>query len=518
MRRLPVYILIDVSESMVGEPIEAVETGLAEMFRTLRKDPYALEMAYLSIITFGTTAKQIVPLTELSQFQMPKLCLGSGTALGAGLELLEKRIAAEVQKTTADLKGDYKPLAFLFTDGEPTDHWQTVADRFMHNRRLQLCAIGCGPDTNYKTLCRITETVISGDKADQQTLSAFFKFISQSVSTASQSVNQNSESKISLDKLPVGSGIKVVDVTTPQPKIEPNRFVFLHCRCTNTKKFYLMKYVKNNNNFKIAGVFPLDEFDQTSEPGVMIAADKLTETAPCPYCSSPRVGKCSCGKMLCLPAASLSAQHCSVIIAVDCSGSMRGTPMKQSQDAAMRFVSKMDLIRFTIGVMAFANRCEMKVDPTSNLKLITDAVFSLECRFQGGVGLGNLTHPFTKAKEVFEKDEINGKRVLIVLADGVWVNQAKAIRQAKKLHELGIDVVAIGFGSADKNFLEAIASSTKDALFTDLSKLGHAFENVAKNLLTAGDSIHGGLTVTCPWCGKKNSFGNGSFSVGGGGG
>ncbi|MDR2643586.1 MAG: VWA domain-containing protein, partial [Planctomycetaceae bacterium] len=488
MRRLPIYILIDVSESMVGEPIQAVETGLAEMFRTLRKDPYALEMAYLSIITFGTTAKQIVPLTELSQFQMPKLCLGSGTALGAGLELLEKRIDAEVQKTTADLKGDYKPLAFLFTDGEPTDHWQTIADRFMHNRHLQLCAIGCGPDTNYKTLCRITEIVIAGDKADQQTLSAFFKFVSQSVSTASQAVDKNSESKISLDKLPVGSGIKVVDVTTPQPKIEPNRFVFLHCRCTNTKKFYLMKYVKNNNNFKIAGAFPLDEFDQTAGPGVVVAADQLTETAPCPYCGSPRVGKCSCGKMLCLPTAPLSVQHCSVIIAVDCSGSMDGDPMKQAQDAAMKFVSKIDLKRFTIGVMAFADRCKMKVNPTSDFQSIKKSVFSLNCSWNG-VGFGNSTHPFTKAKEVFEADEINGKKVLIVLADGVWENQKRAIRRAKELHELGIDVVAIGFGEADKKFLEAIASSTKDAMFTDLSKLGNTFENVAQNLLTAGDSI-----------------------------
>jgi uncharacterized protein YegL len=475
-------------------------------------------MAHLSIITFGTTAKQIVTLTELSQFQMPKLCLGSGTALGAGLELLEKRIAAEVQKTTAEIKGDYKPLAFLFTDGEPTDNWRAVADRFIHNRHLQLCAIGCGAEVNYDTLSKITETIIAGDKADQQTLSAFFKFVSQSVSTASQAIDKNSESKISFDKLPVGNGIKVVNITTPQPKIEPNRFVFLHCRCTNTKKFYLMKYVKNGNNFKIAGTFPLDEFDQTAGPGVVIAADKLTETAPCPYCGSPRVGKCSCGKMLCLPATPLSTQHCSVIIAVDCSGSMKGNPMKQAQDAAMKFVSKIDLERFTIGVMAFADRCEMKVYPTSNLESIQNAVFSLECRFWGGVGVGNSTHPFTKAKEIFEKDEKNGKKVLIVLADGVWANRKKAIHRAKELHELGIDVVAIGFGYADKKFLEAIASSTEKAMFTDLSKLGNTFENVAQNLLTAGDSVRGGLMVSCPWCGKKNSFGGGSFSVGGGGG
>lgn len=43
MRRLPVYILIDTSGSMRGEPIEAVKVGLDSMVSSLRTDPYALE-------------------------------------------------------------------------------------------------------------------------------------------------------------------------------------------------------------------------------------------------------------------------------------------------------------------------------------------------------------------------------------------------------------------------------------------------------------------------------------------
>jgi uncharacterized protein YegL len=50
---------------MIGEPIDAVEQGLATILAVLRKDPYALESAYLSVITFGTATKQIVLFTEL---------------------------------------------------------------------------------------------------------------------------------------------------------------------------------------------------------------------------------------------------------------------------------------------------------------------------------------------------------------------------------------------------------------------------------------------------------------------
>jgi len=71
MRKLPIYLLLDTSGSMHGEPIEAVKNGVEMLVSTLRNDPYALETAYLSVITFNTNAQQLVPLTELEQFQTP---------------------------------------------------------------------------------------------------------------------------------------------------------------------------------------------------------------------------------------------------------------------------------------------------------------------------------------------------------------------------------------------------------------------------------------------------------------
>lgn len=64
MRKLPIYLLLDTSGSMHGEPIEAVKNGVEMLVSTLRNDPYALETAYLSVITFNTNAQQLVPLTE----------------------------------------------------------------------------------------------------------------------------------------------------------------------------------------------------------------------------------------------------------------------------------------------------------------------------------------------------------------------------------------------------------------------------------------------------------------------
>jgi uncharacterized protein YegL len=303
MRRLPIYFLIDVSESMVGEPIAAVENGIQLLLSALRQNPYALETAHISVITFGTSAKQIMPLTELFQFQMPTLVLGSGTALGQGLELLEKRIAAEVQKTTTEKKGDYKPLAFLLTDGEPTDSWQSVAGRFIKNRHIQLIAMGFGQDVNLNTLRCITENVLLGEKANRDTLTQFFKWVSASIATASQAIDQTGkDSKISLEKLSISDDIVVVDDNTPQQKIELNRFVFLHNKCVKTKKFYLQKFAKNGRAYTGSGAFSMDTFEELSKGGgVTINCTLLRNNDPCPYCGNTSWAMCNCGKTFCSP-------------------------------------------------------------------------------------------------------------------------------------------------------------------------------------------------------------------------
>lgn len=122
MRRLPVYFLVDVSESMVGEPIQQVENGMRQIVQELRTDPYALETAFISVIAFAGKAKSLSPLTELYKFYPPTFPIGGGTSLGAALDFLMDDIDRNVVKTTEERKGDWKPIIFLFTDGTPTDN------------------------------------------------------------------------------------------------------------------------------------------------------------------------------------------------------------------------------------------------------------------------------------------------------------------------------------------------------------------------------------------------------------
>lgn len=202
MRRLPVYILLDTSGSMHGEPIEAVKSGLQVMTSALQTDPQALETAYISIITFDSTARQVVPLTEVTAFQQPTLTANGGTALGAALSLVAQRADAEVVKTAADLKGDWKPLVFIMTDGKPTDNLQKGLDEFNRRKWGVVVACAAGPGAKTDTLRRITECVVHLDTTDSATLKAFFKWVSASISVSSKRIESGLGEVTGLAELP----------------------------------------------------------------------------------------------------------------------------------------------------------------------------------------------------------------------------------------------------------------------------------------------------------------------------
>lgn len=202
MRKLPVYLLLDTSGSMYGEPIEAVKNGMQVLVSTLRQDPYALETAYLSVITFNSTAQQVSTLTELSSFQQPDLDANGCTALGEALSLLAQKVDQEVTKTTAEVKGDWKPLVFIMTDGEPTDDLNRGLAEFKKRKFGMVVACAAGQGANTNTLKKITESVVQLDTADSATIKSFFKWVSASVSAGSMKVEDCGKEVTGLSELP----------------------------------------------------------------------------------------------------------------------------------------------------------------------------------------------------------------------------------------------------------------------------------------------------------------------------
>lgn len=197
MRRLPVYLLIDISGSMKGEPIQSVNVGLQAMMTSLRQDPYALDSVHLSIITFGKEAEIILELTELSQVQLPEIVVPSGapTFLGEALNLLLKRVESEVVLSTDDTKGDWMPLLFVMTDGKPSD-LQVFEEACPKVKNANFgSVIGCaaGPRAKEEYLETFCSTVVKLETTDANAFEQFFQWVSASVSVGNASIGASND-------------------------------------------------------------------------------------------------------------------------------------------------------------------------------------------------------------------------------------------------------------------------------------------------------------------------------------
>ena len=311
MRRLPIYFLIDLSESMVGEPIEQVQNGIRTIVQELRTDPYALETVYVSVIGFAGKAKSLMPLTELFKFYPPTLPIGGGTSLGNAMNFLMDEIDRSVQKTTLEVKGDWKPIIFLFTDGTPTDNPDRAFQRWneKYRKSCNLIAISIGDNVDTQMLGKVTDNVLRLNDTDNNSFKAFFKWVTASIKTSSVSVTEYNNDDV---KLAPVDGINLEKVDKNQVcKVDEN-FAVLMAKCATTNRPYLIKYAKrlrpvamrglehlNVTDFKLVGAYPIEEesYKSLSDASVNsrnINTIELLGAPTCPCCGN-QFGFVVCG-------------------------------------------------------------------------------------------------------------------------------------------------------------------------------------------------------------------------------
>lgn len=194
-RRLPVYLLLDCSGSMSGDAIIAVNEGLGIIYRLLMADPQAIETVYLSVITFASRADQY-QLIELDKFQPPTLSASGSTAMGDAFRILTESIEQDLILNTSTQHGDYRPLVFLLTDGEPTDNYRDALQRLKGlrgSRKPTIVALGCGSGVKTSMLHEVTENVFLMQTTTPEAIKNFFKWISGSISQTSRAVGSGTE-------------------------------------------------------------------------------------------------------------------------------------------------------------------------------------------------------------------------------------------------------------------------------------------------------------------------------------
>ena len=143
--RCPVMLLLDVSNSMEGEPHRQLQAGLQVFANYLREDTLSRRRVEVGICTFGDESLEVWPFVQAIEFEPPELTLRGttpmGAALRAGLQAVEERIQEHVDEG----RSYYRPWLLLISDGAPTDEWLSAAKLIREaekGQRLHFFAVG----------------------------------------------------------------------------------------------------------------------------------------------------------------------------------------------------------------------------------------------------------------------------------------------------------------------------------------------------------------------------------------
>ncbi|EEQ4487166.1 VWA domain-containing protein [Escherichia coli] len=155
--RCPCILLLDVSGSMSGRPINELNAGLVTFRDELLADPLALKRVELGIVTFGPVHVE-QPFTCAANFFPPILFAQGDTPMGAAITKALDMVEERKREYRANGISYYRPWIFLITDGAPTDEWQAAANKVFRgeeDKRFAFFSIGV-QGADMKTLAQIS--------------------------------------------------------------------------------------------------------------------------------------------------------------------------------------------------------------------------------------------------------------------------------------------------------------------------------------------------------------------------
>ncbi len=155
--RCPCILLLDVSGSMSGRPINELNAGLVTFRDELLADPLALKRVELGIVTFGPVHVE-QPFTSAANFFPPILFAQGDTPMGAAITKALDMVEERKREYRANGISYYRPWIFLITDGAPTDEWQAAANKVFRgeeDKRFAFFSIGV-QGADMKTLAQIS--------------------------------------------------------------------------------------------------------------------------------------------------------------------------------------------------------------------------------------------------------------------------------------------------------------------------------------------------------------------------
>ncbi len=193
----------------------------------------------------------------------------------------------------------------------------------------------------------------------------------------------------------------------------------------------------------------------------------------------------------------ITANPTDIVLILDRSGSMAGSPLANLKEGAKAFIDIIDEatdgsqngqigLGSRIGIVSFASNATQDTQLITSVSDLKDAVDALSSN-----GLTNHADAFEKALDLFDPASTNAK-VMVMFTDGVTTAGSDPNTVATLAKSQGVIIYCIGLsgnGGIDVNALNDWSSdpdSAYVAITPDDAELKELFEDLAKNIVKPG--------------------------------
>ena len=146
---------------------------------------------------------QALESAQVNDIELPR---SGATHMGEGLNKVCDCVERDILTSTADRKGDFRPMLFIMTDGSPSDlmDFEAAVKRVKEMNFAEIIACAAGPKAKQEHLKSFATKTVSLETMDSAGFTSYFQWVSASIA-ANASGQQNGEAE---------------DITLPPPPDE----------------------------------------------------------------------------------------------------------------------------------------------------------------------------------------------------------------------------------------------------------------------------------------------------------
>ena len=190
--RCACVVLVDVSTSMNGEPINQLTKGIELLYSEISKDDLASLRVDLAIVAFNHEVNVVQDFTAIGPTNRPpRLKAGGGTEMCQAIEHSMSMLADRKQTYRRNGTSYYRPWLMFITDGAPNDRHLIVStgqkiNQAFNQKELTFFAIGV-EEADFAVLKELAPKEFPPIKLQGVKFPELFQWLSQSLTGVSNS-------------------------------------------------------------------------------------------------------------------------------------------------------------------------------------------------------------------------------------------------------------------------------------------------------------------------------------------